>query len=94
MSIVRVTLFRWDVKKNAKLLEERGICFEDVLLQIEAGDILEVIPGKGKYSHQKQFIVAVNGYAHVIPYVENQEEIFLKTIIPSRAMTKKYLRGE
>ncbi len=89
-----MSLFRWDIEKNAKLVHERGISFEEVVFHIENGGLLGVIPGKGKYLHQKQFIVAVNGYAHIVPFVETKEEIFLKTIIPSREMTRKYLRGE
>lgn len=53
-----------------------------------------MIPGQGKYAHQKQFVVVVHGYAHIVPFVEGEDEFFLKTIIPSRKMTKKYLLGD
>ena len=89
-----MALFHWDIEKNAKLLEERGVCFEEIILHIETGDLLAIIPGKGKYAHQKQFVVAVSGYAHIVPYIETEGEFFLKTIIPSREMTKIYLRRE
>lgn len=51
-------------------------------------------PNQEKYAHQSVFIVEINNYAYVVPYIENNDEVFLKTIIPSRKMTKKYLGGE
>ncbi len=46
---------------------------------------------KTKYPNQRVFVVAVDGYAYLVPYVEDNREIFLKTIIPSRKATKQYL---
>jgi len=43
---------------------------------------------------QKMFIVEINNYAYLVPFVENEKEIFLKTIIPSRKATKEYLKGK
>lgn len=37
------------------------------------------------------FIVNINNYAYLIPFTETEKEVFLKTIIPSRKGTKKYL---
>jgi uncharacterized DUF497 family protein len=88
-----VLSFRWDIEKNAKLLNDRGISFEEVVFHIENGHLLDIVPGKGKYAHQKQFIVEISHYAHIVPFIETANEIFLKTVIPSREMTKKYLRG-
>ncbi len=48
-------------------------------------------PGE-KYKNQKIFIVSINDYAYLVPFVEGEKEIFLKTIIPSRKATKTYLR--
>ena len=85
--------YQWDPEKNLKLITERGVSFEAVVSQIEEGNILAVVRGKGKYSHQKQFIVTINQYVYVIPYVEKAGRIFLKTIIPSRKLTKRFLLG-
>lgn len=73
------------------MIRERGISFEAIVAQIEAGRLLAIVPGKGKFGHQKQFIVEVNSYVYIVPFVENAEHIFLKTIIPSRRLTKKFL---
>ena len=85
---------RWGEEKNRKLMEERGVCFEDVVLKIEMGEILDILdhPNKERYPGQRIFVVEIEGYAYLVPFVETEEEVFLKTIIPSRKATKKYLR--
>lgn len=84
----------WDKTKNEKLLQERGISFEDIVVLIQEGKVLEVIdhPNQKRYPNQKIFIVMLDNYAYVVPFVEDEEKFFLKTIIPSRKMTKKYKR--
>jgi hypothetical protein len=83
-------LIRWNEDKNNLLQTERGLIFELVLSAIEEGVILDVVdhPNQEKYPNQRLFIIEINQYAYVIPFVENEQEIFLKTIIPSRKMTK------
>ena len=83
----------WNAEKNQTLMKERGISFEDIVFSIQQGDLLDDLchPNKDKYPNQRLFVVNVEGYAHLVPYVENEEEIFLKTIIPSRKATNKYL---
>jgi len=83
----------WNAEKNQTLMKERSISFEDIVFSIQQGDLLDDLchPNKDKYPNQRLFVVNVEGYAHLVPYVENEEEIFLKTIIPSRKATKKYL---
>ncbi len=83
----------WNPLKNQKLIEERGISFEDIVFFLQSGGLLDDVshPNKEKYPHQRMFIVAIDEYAYLIPYVENHEEIFLKTVIPSRKATKHYL---
>lgn len=85
--------FRWNEEKNSFLKEERSVSFEDVVNAINNGDLLDVIEhyNKNKYPNQLIFIVKLKNYAYIIPFVENESEIFLKTIIPSRKMKKKYL---
>ncbi|MEQ1635890.1 MAG: toxin [Methylococcales bacterium] len=77
-------------------MTERGVSFEAVLFAIQSGALLDDIvhPNIDKYSNQKVFVVNIADYAYLVPYVETTEEIFLKTIIPSRKATKKYCRGE
>jgi hypothetical protein len=67
--------------------------FEEILFHIECGDILDILkhPNTQRYAGQRILVVAVNEYAYLVPYVEDNDEVFLKTIIPSRKATKKYL---
>ncbi len=85
--------FRWNHEKNAELKVERGISFEEAVLAIEADGLLDIVrhPNNGKYPNQMVFIVALDGYVHLIPYVEEPDYFFLKTIIPSRKATRDYL---
>ncbi len=85
--------FSWNTEKNKKLQAERDISFEKVVFYIKKGLILDTIehPNQERYSGQKIFIVDIDNYAYLIPFVENEKEVFLKTIIPSRKATKKYL---
>lgn len=84
---------RWDEQKNKWLKQNRGLGFERVAVLIEQGQVLEVMdhPDQEKYPNQKMVIVEIDGYAFLVPYVEDGEGIFLKTVIPSRKATKKYL---
>lgn len=86
--------FRWDPEKNDRLKEERAISFEEVLLAIERQELLDIVehPNKAKYPTQRMFIVAIREYVYLVPFVENDEEIFLKTIIPIRQATRDYLK--
>jgi len=83
----------WNSDKNRKLIEERGISFENIVFALQSGCLLDDVehPNKNKYSHQRVFIVEMDDYAYLVPYVESDEEIFLKTIVPSRNATKQYL---
>jgi len=86
--------FGWDNAKNELLKTSRGICFEQVVLLMERGEVLDTIehPNQEKYPGQKIAVVMIDTYAYLVPYVEDNEEIFLKTIIPSRKATNKYMR--
>lgn len=83
----------WNKEKDQKLQIERGISFAEVVIHIAAGDLLDVVehPRPEKYEGQRIFIVKIRGYAWLVPFVESEDEIFLKTIIPSRKATRKYL---
>lgn len=83
--------FDWNEEKNVWLKLERSISFEEVREAIELGAILDIIDNKDKYPNQKVFIVNIRDYVYCAPYVEDNEKYFLKTIYPSRKLTKKYL---
>lgn len=87
--------YAWDEAKNTKLKHERGISFQHVVQALITRKLLDRIkhPNKDKYPNQYVFIVNIKQYAYVVPFVEDEKKIFLKTIIPSRKMTKKYIRG-
>jgi hypothetical protein len=76
-------------------MNERGVSFEDVLFALLSGRLLDdlVHRNKIKYPHQPMFVVEIDEYAWLVPYVENEGEIFLKSVIPSRKATQLYLRG-
>ena len=88
--------FKWNVEKNEILAMKRGITFEEIVQKIESGaKVIETDhPNKKKYPNQKILIVDVDGYAYLVPFVTDKDECFLKTIIPSRKATKKYLGGK
>lgn len=89
-------VFNWSPEKNRQLIEERGRSFEEAVFHIENGALLDDIchPNAVEYPHQKILIVAIEQYAYLVPYVETNDEFFLKTVIPSRKFTKLYLRGD
>jgi uncharacterized DUF497 family protein len=84
--------FNWNKEKSRKLKKMRGVSFEDVLPILEAHGEIGIINNKGKYNHQRIFIIEIKNYIYTVPFVENNNEAFLKTIIPSRKETKKYLK--
>lgn len=88
--------FDWSEAKNAKLKTERSVSFEDIMAAIDANRILETIehPNKLRHGHQKIYVIRIDEYVYLVPFVEDDEKIFLKTIIPSRRATRKYLKGE
>lgn len=85
--------FDWDPEKNEQLIRERGVSFEQILIAIEGNYLLDIVehPDKLKYPSQRIFIVQIEDYAYLVPFVENEEKIFFRTIIPSRKATKKYI---
>ena len=87
--------FRWNHEKNEQLKAERNMSFEEIVLAIEADGLLDIVAHSnlGKYPHQRMFVVAVEQYAYLVPFVEKTEYYFLKTVIPSRKATRDYLKG-
>ena len=84
----------WSSAKNETLKRERGITFEEIAYLIESGRIIGIEENPGR-SNQKMYILEIENYAVIVPFVENDKEIFLKTALPSRKYTKRYgLKGE
>jgi uncharacterized DUF497 family protein len=89
--------FRWDPKKGDALNAQHGISFETILIAIESGGLLDILahPNAAKYPRQQILVVSYDGYVYLVPYVEEDDCLFPKTIIPSRKATRNYLnRGE
>jgi uncharacterized DUF497 family protein len=89
--------FRWNPEKNEALKEDRGISFERVIVAIESGGLLDILahPNQARYPRQRILVVAADSYAYLVPFVEDEDYFFLKTIIPSRKAARDYLnKGE
>ena len=91
-----VKRFAWDEAKNRKLKGERDIGFEDVVFHIVRGDILDILdhPNQERYAGQRIFVVPHDEYAYLVPFLEDEQSVTLKTIIPSRKATRRYLGEE
>ena len=89
-------LFNWNDEKNSKLIKERGISFDEIVYCIQNKKIIGIVKKSNykKYPDQKIFLIPINNYVYLVPFVENKNEIFLKTIIPSSKATKIYLGGK
>lgn len=88
--------FRWSPEKNEQLKLERGVSFEQMVVAIEAGGLLDILelPNRAKYPKQRLLIVASDGYAYPVPFVEEVDHFFLKTVIPSRKATRDFLSND
>ena len=86
-------LFRWSPEKNESLKEGCGISFESIVVAIESGGLLDIVvhPNKAKYPRQQILVVAADRYVYLVPFIEEENYFFLKTIIPSRKATRDYL---
>lgn len=88
--------FDWNELKNSQLMSDREVCFEDIVVAIFEEKLIDVLehPNATKYPNQKVYVVLLNQYIYLVPYVEDEQKIFLKTIYPSRKLTKKYFKGD
>lgn len=86
--------FRWDAEKNEVLKLSRGVSFESIVVAVEAEGLLDVVehPNKTKYPKQRVLVVSLEGYVYLVPFVEEADHFFLKTVIPSRKATREYLQ--
>jgi len=89
----RMKPFRWNPAKGNRLKAERCISFEAIIVAIESGGLLDILAHRNaaKYPRQQILVVGYDGYAYLVPYVEEDAYFFLKTIIPSRKATRDYL---
>lgn len=85
--------FEWNKDKNELLKKKRNVSFEDIVLAINNGKLLDKIKNSNekKYPNQEIFIVDIDSYACLVPFVKDKSKYFLKTIIPSRKATKSYI---
>ena len=85
--------FRWDPEKNERLKAERDISYEEIVLAIEGGGLMDVLvhPNQKRYAGQVVLVVGYREYVYLVPSVEEDEFYFLKTIIPSRKATRDYM---
>ncbi|KTD24592.1 MULTISPECIES: hypothetical protein [Legionella] len=86
--------FRYDEAKNANLLTTRGIGFEEIILEIKNGNLIDILEhhNQAKYPNQKIMQIRCLGKIYCVPYVKEMDgSLFLKTLYPSRKATKKYL---
>ena len=85
--------FRWSPEKNDVLKKERGVSFESMVVAVEGGGLLDILahPNEQNYPRQRILVVAHDSYAYLVPFVEEDDYFFLKTVIPSRKATKDYL---
>ena len=88
--------FRWSVEKNALLQQERGLSFEQITVAVESGGLLDIVahPNAERYPRQRIMVVVIDDYAYLVPYVEEEDHLFLKTIIPSRKATRDFIAAK
>lgn len=84
-----VKYLNWNSEKNEILKRERGISFEEIAYLIESGQIIGIKENSGR-PNQKLYILEIDNYAVVVPSIESETEIFLKTAFPSRKYAKIY----
>lgn len=88
------SIYYFDPKKNALLIKERGVSFEEIIAILEEKGPIDVIhhPNKKKYPNQEIYVVEIDTYIYLVPFIKEKNSFFLKTIFPSRKATKKYLK--
>ena len=83
----------WDKDKNKQLQIERNLSFEAIVIAIEQGKLVDIVPNpSSNHAHQNVFVVEIENYLVLVPIVEDEEKIFLKTAFRSRKVTKKHQR--
>ena len=89
--------FDFSAEKNQQLIEQRGISFEEVIVAIKEGAVLDILPHPNptKYPNQMVYVLYINDYVYLVPFVrKDKKTVFLKTIFPHRKLTKQYLKNK
>ena len=87
--------FDWNAEKNRQLITERGVSFDIVVSRMRRGGHVDTIehPNQDRYPGQFIYLVEIDNYIHLVPFIMQPDGTrFLKTIIPSRKVTRDYLR--
>ena len=86
--------FRWSAEKNEMLKLTRGVSFESIVVAVESDGLLDIVehPNVTRYPNQRVLVVSFDGYVYLVPFVEEADYFFLKTVIPSRKATRDYLQ--
>jgi hypothetical protein len=90
-------IYEYSDSKNQQLINERHISFEEIIAALDNGQLLDIVtqPNKNKYPNQKVYVVQINNYVYLVPFVEKDDQtVFLKTIFPSRKAKKQYMQNE
>jgi uncharacterized DUF497 family protein len=90
-------VYEYSADKNQQLINERCISFEEIVAALNNGQLLDIIKhhNQKKYPNQNIYVVQVNGYVYLVPFVEKDKQtVFLKTIFPSRKAKKRYIKNE
>jgi len=80
---------KWNILKSERLKKARGVSFEDII-----GAKLIAVKKHLKREKQNIMLFKYKRYIWIVPYVEDKECIFLKTLYPSRKYTKLYKEGK
>jgi len=76
-------VIKWNLEKNLKLQEARGISFEEIAALVEM-DAFYLVKHPNK-PHQKIAVVMIGEYPWDVPFVmEEDGSIFFKTAFPNR----------
>lgn len=88
-------IFEWNEGKNTLLKENRHISFEDIIIAIQNDKLIDIIPSPSpKHLTQECFVIEIEDYAYIVPFIMEEKRVFLKTIYPSRKHTKQFLRSK
>lgn len=87
-------VYEYSADKNQRLVNERHISFEEVVAALNNGQLLDIVehPNQNKYPNQRMYVIQIDDYAYLVPFVEKDEQtVFLKTIFPSRKAKKQHM---
>lgn len=90
---IKVKRIEWDEDKNKQLQIERNLSFEAVVIAIEQGKLLDIVPNpSSNHAHQNVLVVEIDNYLVLVPFIEDEEKIFLKTAFRSRKVMRDHKR--